>query len=447
LSRAECPLGIWPPNIGSCRLWGMRLPQSFLRPLSVFFIHFLITGVLLLVCSGPLHALVTVPELTRSPSLLRFGSVDVGQTETLMVTLTNGGQSNVTVSDVSISDSAFATPNLSLPLVVPAGQSVEVSISFTPATTGWTPGLIKFSSNATNSSLAVQAGGTGVDSQAVTVKPSSLSFGQVPVGGTSSLPLVLTNARSWNITISGVQITGAGFSVSGATFPLTLSRGQSLALTVNYTPQSAGLAGGSVLVSGPGLCVPLAGTGTTTAMGQLSISPASLNYSNVPVGTTDSLPITVSASGASVTVSSASSSSSQFVLTGASFPLTIASGQSMSFNVAFTPQSSGTVSGTLSFSSTASNSPGNESLTGVGTQTPYNVGLSWNQSSGAVGYNVYRSTSSTGTFSKINSAMDNNTAYTDSTVAAGSTYYYAATSVNSSGTESSLSTPVQVAVP
>lgn len=425
----------------------MRLPQSITRPLSVYFIHFLISGVLLVFCSGPLHAFVNVPELTRSPSLLRFGNVDVGQTETLMVTLTNGGQSNVTVSQVSISDPAFATPNLTLPLVVPAGQSVEVSISFTPGTTGWSPGLIKFLSNATNASLSVQAGGTGVDSEAVTVKPSSLSFGQVPVGGNSSRPLVLTNARSWSITISGIQITGAGFTVSGPTFPVTLSRGQSLALTVNYTPQSAGLQGGSVLVSGPGLCVPLAGTGTTTGMGQLSITPASLNYSNVPVGTTDTLPITVSATGASVTVTSASSSSPRFVLTGASFPVTIASGQSMSFGVAFTPQSSGTVSGALSFSSTASDSQLKESLTGIGTVTPYSVSLSWNQSSGAMGYNVYRSTSSSGSFSKINPAVDNNTAYSDSTVASGNTYYYAATSVNSSGVESSLSTPVKVAVP
>lgn len=425
----------------------MRLPQSIIRPLSVLFLHFLTTSVLLVFASGPLNALSTVPELSRSPSLLRFGNVDVGHTETLTVTLTNGGQSNVTVSEVSISDAAFATPNLSLPLVVPAGQNVEVSISFTPATTGWTPGVIKFLSNATNSSLAVQTGGSGVDSEAVTVKPASLSFGQVPVGGNSSLPLVLTNARTWNITISGIQITGAGFSISGATFPLTLSRGQSLALTVNYTPQSAGLAAGSMLVSGPGLCVPFAGTGTTGGTGQLSISPASLNYSNVPVGTTDTLPITVSATGASVTISSASSSSSQYVLTGASFPLTIAAGQSLSFGVAFTPQGSGTVSGSLSFSSTASDSQLKESLTGVGTVTPYSVSLSWNQSSGAMGYNVYRSASKSGSYSKLNPALDSNTAYSDSSVVSGSTYYYAATTVNSSGTESGLSTPVQVAVP
>ena len=99
-------------------------------------------------------------------------------------------------------------------------------------------------------------------------------------------------------------MSGRGFSISGATFPLKLSGQQSVALTVDYTPQSAGLIGGSVFVAGPGVNIPLTGTGTTTAVGQLSISPASLNYNSVPVGTTDTLPITVSAAGGSVTISS-----------------------------------------------------------------------------------------------------------------------------------------------
>ncbi len=63
----------------------------------------------------------------------------------------------------------------------------------------------------------------------------------------------------------------------------------------------------------------------------------------------------MSAAGASVTVSSDTSSSSQFALAGASLPFTIAAGQSASFNVVFTPQSSGAVSGSLSFASNAAN--------------------------------------------------------------------------------------------
>ena len=217
-------------------------------------------------------------------------------------------------------------------------------------------------------------------------------------------------------------------------------------MSVTFTPQSAGTTGGSIFVSGPWLVIPLTGTGTVT--GQLVVGPAPLNFGNVPVGTTTTQPITVSAVGGSVTVSSAASSSSQFVLDGASFPLAIAAGQSMSFNVAFSPKSSGALSGSLSFISNASDSKAVESLAGVGTVTQYSVNLMWNSSTSATGYNVYRSMAANGTYSKINSTTDPNTAYTDSTVVSGQTYYYAATSVSSSGQESARSTPpVQAAVP
>jgi fibronectin type 3 domain-containing protein len=125
--------------------------------------------------------------------------------------------------------------------------------------------------------------------------------------------------------------------------------------------------------------------------------------------------------------------------------LTIAAGKSVSFNVAFTPQGSGTASGSLSFASNASSSSTPEPLTGIGTATQYNVNLSWNPSSEVMGYNVYRSTAASGKYSKINSSVNPNTAYVDSTVVSGQTYYYAATSVNSGGQESALSTPAVAA--
>jgi hypothetical protein len=156
----------------------------------------------------------------------------------------------------------------------------------------------------------------------------------------------------------------------------------------------------------------------------------------------------MSASGASVTVSSDASSSSQFVLTGASLPFTIPAGQSLSFNVGFTPTAAGTVSGSLSFTSNASSTKTVESLSGIGTAAQYSVSLSWNASSGVVGYNIYRSTSASGTYAKVNSTVDANNTFTDTTVAAGQTYYYEATALNSAGEESARSTPpVQAAIP
>jgi len=76
------------------------------------------------------------------------------------------------------------------------------------------------------------------------------------------------------------------------------------------------------------------------------------------------------------------------------------------------------------------------------------VDLSWNAStsSDVTGYNVYRSPDKT-SWKKVNASLIGSTVYTDSSVANGSTYYYAATAVDNSGQESSKTAAVKVAVP
>ncbi len=591
-------------------------------------------------------------QLTFTPTSLRFGAVVVGQTETLPVTLTNNGQTSVTISKITVGSTEFATSSLSLPSVLLAGQSVDLNVSFTPTATGWTGGTIKFSSNASNAALEV--GGTGQSSAPVTANPTIVSFGQVAIGTSSTVPIVLTNARSWKVTLSAVQITGAGFSMSGPAFPLTLGAGQSVTLSVAFAPQSAGTTGGSLFVSGPQLAIPLTGTGTApgqlagnpgsmsfanvqvgssqtqsatltnsgassltvsqatlpgtsftlsgltlpltlgagqsatfsvvfapqsagsssgnvafasnasnptmnlplsgtgvtqgtltanptslafsgvqignstslsetltntggssvtitqasssaaafsisglnlpvtltanqsvtftatfapssagaasgnlsvasnasnstlnialsgtgTAAGTLAVSPTSLSFGGVAVGSSSPLNGSLTASGASVTVSSASLNSSEFVLSGISLPTTLTAGQSAPFTVTFTPQTSGATSASLSFSSNASNSPAVQTMTGTGTgATQHSVDLTWDASSGAVGYNVYRGTVSGGPYTMINTSLDSTTAYTDSTVASGQTYYYVATAVNSESEESGYSNLATAIIP
>jgi fibronectin type 3 domain-containing protein len=60
---------------------------------------------------------------------------------------------------------------------------------------------------------------------------------------------------------------------------------------------------------------------------------------------------------------------------------------------------------------------------------------------------VYRGTSVSGPYSRINPALNPSMNYVDSTVQSGTTYYYVTTAVDSSGAESSYSNQVQAVVP
>ena len=74
------------------------------------------------------------------------------------------------------------------------------------------------------------------------------------------------------------------------------------------------------------------------------------------------------------------------------------------------------------------------------TDQTTNISLSWNASTGASGYNLYRSASSSGTFTVIANNISGTT-YTDSAVAGNTTYYYEVSAKNSYG-ESPLSSYV-----
>ena len=286
--------------------------------------------------------------------------------------------------------------------------------------------------------------------QKLVANPASISFGSVQVSSTKNSGETLTNASNSKLTVSQATVTGAGFSFSGLALPLTLTPGQSFTLNVSFTPKSAGSASGSLSFnckpSNFTITVPLSGSGISG--GQLGISPTSLNFGSVALGSSKSMSATLSASGSSVTISSTTVNSSEFKLSGMSFPYTLAAGRTAAVTVSFVPQVSGTASANLSFKSNAT-STSVEALSGTGTtSTQHRVSLSWKSSSSlVVGYNIYRSSKSGGPFTRLNSVLDASTTYVDSSVLNGQSYYYVTTDVDSKGMESGFSNQVQVTIP
>ena len=347
----------------------MRLPQSITHNPSLHPVHLLtrksafLLLIFVLLGMSAVRASADNSQLICTPSRLKFGEVVLGQTQTLQVALTNTGSTSVTVSGISSSNSVLTTSSVSLPLVLPAGQSVSLNVNFTPAVDGWTYGKITFSSNA--SYLRLEAEGSGEGGPSVIASPTSISFGQAAIGTVDTTPVVLTNIRSYRTTIKASQVTGTGFSISGATFPLTLSPGQSVTVNANFAPQSAGTMGGSLLFNGPQLVIPLSGTGTSP--GQLTANPASLTFGSVQVGGNLTLSDSFTNTGGStVTISQVSVAGAGFAVSGLNVPFTLNPGASVTFSGLFTPQAAGNVSGSITVVSNAGSNL-TVALTGTGT--------------------------------------------------------------------------------
>ena len=86
--------------------------------------------------------------------------------------------------------------------------------------------------------------------------------------------------------------------------------------------------------------------------------------------------------------------------------------------------------------------------TGAGAIAHYVV-LNWVASSSAdvAGYNVYRGTTSGGPYTKVNSSLIASITFTDNSVAAGNTYYYVSTALDTSNNESAYSNEAVATAP
>jgi hypothetical protein len=187
----------------------------------------------------------------------------------------------------------------------------------------------------------------------------------------------------------------------------------------------------------------------TIAKSKLTLTPSTINFGTVVVGSYTTLKVTLSASNGSVTISSQQLTNSEFSVSGLVLPLKLASGHSAQVTLQFKPKTSGLASGKLILDSNAANSPTSDLLSGTGASAvSHHVSLTWQADANpVVGYNLYRGTQSTGPFARINSALEASTNYTDYSVASGATYYYAATAVNAQGQESAYSSKVKVTIP
>ena len=400
----------------------------------------------------------TSASLTLNTSTIDFGSVSLGGSKSNSITLTNStatAGASVTFSQVDLTGAGFTAKTDPLPIMLGPGQATTLTVIFAPKSAGAVTGSLSVVVAGATAPATVSLTGAGLGPSQLAVSPSPLDFGSLAVGSSASKTGTLT-AGSSSITVSSASLSGQGYSLSGITFPLTLAAGKSASYNVTFTPSSAASFPGSISFVSNAANSPttqsLTGTGTQAPAptAQLTVAPSTLAFGNVAVDASANKTGTLTAAGSSVTVNSAAWSGQGYSVSGITFPVTIAAGKSVTYTVTFAPLAAGSSPGSISFVSNASNTPTNQTFTGAGTQAAaqHSVTLTWTASTSQVtGYNVYRGTQSGGPYSRLNSTVEPNANYADSTVLAGSTYFYVTTSVDANGAESANSNEASAVIP
>ena len=183
----------------------------------------------------------------------------------------------------------------------------------------------------------------------------------------------------------------------------------------------------------------------------VSLSPTSLAFGNQAVDMTSTAQtVTLSNTGSaalSITSLALSGTNASDFDESDTCGSSLAAGANCTIAVWFMPSVAGPEAASLSIADNSSGSPQTVGLSGAGT---HDVILTWTASttSGVVGYDVYRGTTSGGPYpTQLNSTPINGTTYTDETVQAGQTYYYVVTAVASDGIKSAYSNQVSATVP
>jgi hypothetical protein len=202
--------------------------------------------------------------------------------------------------------------------------------------------------------------------------PMALNFGSEQVGLTSApLTTTLTNSGTTTLSISSVGILGTAatdYAQTANTCGTSLTVGASCSVTLTFTPSATG-ARSAVLAFTDGAQnspqnVTLTGTGSSSSV---TLTPASMTFATQLINTTSASQAATLTNTGSTTVNIASIATSGPYSQTNNCSSTLAPAAACTINVAFTPTKSGTLTGSLTVTDDASNSPQTVALTGVGT--------------------------------------------------------------------------------
>jgi hypothetical protein len=419
----------------------------------------------------------TAPAASLSPTNLSFPGQSVSTISAAQtITLANSGNATLTITSVALTGpdaNDFAQTN-NCGNSVAAGANCTIRVTFIPSAKGTRMAALSVADNGSGSPQTVSVSGTGTApavatgtppavgagaAPAVSLSAANLSFASQSVGTTSAAQTItLVNSGNTTLTIASLAIAGTNANDFAQTNNCSngVAAGTNCSIAVVFTPSATGARMATLIIMDNATSTPqtvsLSGTATAPAV---SLSPTSLAFASQPVGTNSTVQtITVTNTGnapLSITgLAVTGTNANDFTETdtcGSSVP----TGAQCTIAMIFTPSASGPRTATLRITDNANSIPQTVSLSGTGA---HDVMLSWTASAtpGVVGYYIYRGTTSHGESSTpLNSTPINGTAYTDTDVLAGGTYYYVMRALGALGTdgftESANSNEVSATVP
>jgi sugar lactone lactonase YvrE len=234
------------------------------------------------------------PQVLVSPAQLTFADRAVGtRSQEARVIVANSGNGALELTSLQLAgaDSGDFALSHGCPITgsivrsLAPGAACSASIAFTPQSPGPRAAELHVSPAATVSPAVVPLSGAGAVAS-LSLSPTSLDFGALPVNAPRTLPVTVTNTGTALVSFTQMLVSGShasDFEASGCSGDL--ASGASCTILVTFRAQGVGARSAELLVvrMGPGwLGLGLQGTGSI--LSAISVSPPTIDFGTVAVG-------------------------------------------------------------------------------------------------------------------------------------------------------------------
>jgi len=186
----------------------------------------------------PITITVLGPDVSARNSSVNLGA-SCGAHDTTITLVNRSGRNVIIGKPLFDEDSVLQVLNTTLPKSMAAGDSIKVTIRFSPAQPGGYSVNVRFPLSPCGDAILNVHGLIGVGN--IALSDSSLDFGNGCDLGASTAKQIITNHAGRSITITNASLEGSqNFSVTNPSMPFTLANNESKEITVAFTPQQLG---------------------------------------------------------------------------------------------------------------------------------------------------------------------------------------------------------------
>ena len=182
------------------------------------------------------------PVIDVTPETVNFGTVNITQSATRTVTINNAGGVALVITAINGPAGPFSINNRpQLPVTVAPGQSIQLTVRFTPTSTLAVQGNFTIVSNDPARpvvTVTLQGQGAGTPVPDLQVSRLLVDF----PSGSGNATFEIRNSGNADLLIASLFFPSAPFSISGIpAAPITLKPNEAITVTVTFTPTTQGV--------------------------------------------------------------------------------------------------------------------------------------------------------------------------------------------------------------